>query len=83
MNSSTKLWSRGALTKTPHRRYFQQIVSAVYYCHNIGIVHRDLKAENLLLGEHNELKVCDFGLSRYVQSTHGGDRADHVHVAGG
>jgi len=48
------------------RNYFQQLISAVMYCHSKGVVHRDLKAENLLLGEHSSLKVCDFGLSRYT-----------------
>lgn len=48
------------------RDYFQQLISAVHYCHEHNIVHRDLKAENLLLGSKGELKVCDFGLSRYT-----------------
>lgn len=48
------------------RSYFQQLISAVAYCHQKGVVHRDLKAENLLLGEGSSLKVCDFGLSRYT-----------------
>eukprot|EP01065_Artemidia_motanka_P035542 TRINITY_DN43446_c0_g1_i1.p1 TRINITY_DN43446_c0_g1~~TRINITY_DN43446_c0_g1_i1.p1 ORF type:complete len:694 (+),score=169.40 TRINITY_DN43446_c0_g1_i1:144-2225(+) len=47
------------------RRYFQQFVSGVRYCHSQGVVHRDLKAENLLLDNDNRLKICDFGLSRY------------------
>ncbi|KAK7202020.1 protein kinase [Novymonas esmeraldas] len=49
------------------RNYFQQLICAVHYCHRLNIVHRDLKAENLLLGENNVLKVCDFGLSRYTK----------------
>lgn len=48
------------------RNYFQQLISAVHYCHTHKIVHRDLKAENLLLGPRGDLKVCDFGLSRYT-----------------
>jgi serine/threonine protein kinase len=52
------------------RDLFHQLMSAVCYCHQKGVVHRDLKAENLLLGEGNELKVCDFGLSRYTFQKH-------------
>eukprot|EP00759_Apiculatamorpha_spiralis_P058605 PhF_6_TR9239/c0_g1_i2/m.14608 len=44
------------------RKYFQQLISAVSACHHLGICHRDLKAENLLLDEFDNLKVCDFGL---------------------
>lgn len=54
------------------RRYFQQLVSAVHYCHHVHhIVHRDLKAENLLLDGNGDLKVCDFGLSRYASTAAG------------
>ncbi|EAN89913.1 putative protein kinase [Trypanosoma cruzi] len=49
------------------RFYFQQLISAVHYCHGINIAHRDLKAENLLVGKNNELKICDWGLSRYTK----------------
>lgn len=56
------------------RRYFQQLMSAVKYCHELGIVHRDLKAENLLLGVDNNLRVCDFGLSRYTSQAGAGDK---------
>ncbi|KAK4432230.1 CBL-interacting serine/threonine-protein kinase [Sesamum alatum] len=45
------------------RKYFQQLISAVEYCHSHGVFHRDLKPENLLLDENWELKVTDFGLS--------------------
>lgn len=45
------------------RRYFQQLISAVGYCHAHGVFHRDLKPENLLVDENGDLKVSDFGLS--------------------
>ncbi|KAF9594580.1 hypothetical protein IFM89_033550 [Coptis chinensis] len=45
------------------RRFFQQLISAVGYCHAHGVFHRDLKPENLLVDENGDLKVSDFGLS--------------------
>ncbi|XP_061037303.1 MAP/microtubule affinity-regulating kinase 3 isoform X4 [Eubalaena glacialis] len=41
----------------------QKIVSAVQYCHQKRIVHRDLKAENLLLDADMNIKIADFGFS--------------------
>ena len=43
------------------RRFFQQIISGVDYCHRHMIVHRDLKPENLLLDENLHVKIADFG----------------------
>jgi len=40
------------------RRVFNQIVQAVHYCHRNGVVHRDLKAENLLLDRNNNIKLA-------------------------
>ncbi|KAL6584952.1 CBL-interacting serine/threonine-protein kinase 25 [Orobanche minor] len=54
---------RGKLKEEFARKYFQQLISAVDYCHSRGVYHRDLKPENLLLDEDGNLKVSDFGLS--------------------
>jgi len=50
-------------TEPVARRYFQQLITAVEFCHSRGVYHRDLKPENLLLDAHGNLKVSDFGLS--------------------
>lgn len=55
--------ARGRLKEDVARRYFQQLISAVDFCHSRGVYHRDLKPENLLLDENGDLKVTDFGLS--------------------
>ncbi|KAK2981814.1 hypothetical protein RJ640_010331 [Escallonia rubra] len=55
--------AKGRFSEDLSRRYFQQLVSAVGYCHSRGVFHRDLKPENLLLDENWDLKVTDFGLS--------------------
>lgn len=55
------------------RRYFQQLMFGVYYCHAQGVAHRDLKPENLLLDASDGLKISDFGLSSFSQ-TEGKDK---------
>lgn len=74
---------RGKLAEAEARAYFQQIISAVAYCHSLHVVHRDLKPENLLCASlpnfaqpstrtsasaaQYSIKIADFGLSNIVQ----------------
>ncbi|XP_055923218.1 5'-AMP-activated protein kinase catalytic subunit alpha-2 [Eupeodes corollae] len=56
----------GKLQEHEARRFFQQIISGVDYCHRHMIVHRDLKPENLLLDHNMHVKIADFGLSNMM-----------------
>lgn len=58
---------KGRLKEDVARVYFQQLISAVDFCHSRGVYHRDLKPENLLLDEEGNLKVSDFGLSTFSE----------------
>lgn len=49
------------LKEAEARRFFQQIISGVDYCHRHMVVHRDLKPENLLLDHNLHVKIADFG----------------------
>ncbi|KAJ7530752.1 hypothetical protein O6H91_14G017500 [Diphasiastrum complanatum] len=62
-----KIVHQGRLKEDDARRYFQQLINAVDYCHSRGVYHRDLKPENLLLDSKGQLKISDFGLSALPQ----------------
>nr|XP_023880903.1 CBL-interacting serine/threonine-protein kinase 9 [Quercus suber] len=62
-----KIAKNGRLKEDEARKYFQQLINAVDYCHSRGVYHRDLKPENLLLDSYGVLKVSDFGLSAFAQ----------------
>ncbi|ESO08082.1 hypothetical protein HELRODRAFT_110322 [Helobdella robusta] len=55
---------RGALPEEKAKIMFYQLLSAIEYMHARNIVHRDLKCENILLDNENNVKVSDFGFSR-------------------
>ncbi|KAI5699518.1 hypothetical protein M8J76_003468 [Diaphorina citri] len=60
----------GQMAEKEASRLFRQILSAVAYCHANNVVHRDIKAENLLFDENGDIKLADFGFSNYFTPGH-------------
>ncbi|WCJ22489.1 CBL-interacting protein kinase 9 [Euphorbia peplus] len=73
-----KIAKYGRLSEDEARKYFQQLVNAVDYCHSRGVFHRDLKPENLLLDTYGYLKISDFGLSALSSQQVRGDGLLHT-----
>ncbi len=57
------LVAHGRMKEKEARRIYRQIVSAIEYCHNLHVIHRDLKAENLLLDSNMNVKSAESGCS--------------------
>ena len=49
------------------KNIFKQLIETIKYLHSIGIVHRDIKPDNILLDLDNTIKLCDFGVSKEVK----------------
>ncbi|EPB82510.1 CAMK/CAMKL protein kinase [Mucor circinelloides 1006PhL] len=58
------LAKRGRFSEPQTRKWFLQLIDAIQYCHSLGIIHRDLKLENILIDQDDNVKICDFGFAR-------------------
>ncbi|XP_078611222.1 uncharacterized protein LOC144881792 [Branchiostoma floridae x Branchiostoma japonicum] len=57
--------TKGHLDEAESRALFRQLIEAVAYLHRARVVHRDIRPENCLLAEGNQLKLADFGFARW------------------
>ena len=51
-------------------RIFLSVCQAVAYCHSKGILHRDLKPDNIIVGQFGEVLILDWGLAEYIDRIH-------------
>jgi len=58
-----------------------QIINAIRHAHKVGVIHRDIKPNNVLLNEDGTVKVMDFGLAKVIQE--GGTQNTVTHAAAG
>lgn len=67
-NLSEVLLEKKQFSEEETKLIFYQALLAVNYLHQIGVCHRDVKAENFILGNDNKLKMIDFGLSEFFRN---------------
>lgn len=65
----SRLTSRGPLKATEATRVAAELLSALEYAHNAGIVHRDIKPGNIMINREGQAKILDFGIARAVAET--------------
>jgi tetratricopeptide (TPR) repeat protein len=83
MGKTLRTWRLEAKRTVPEVvAMFERAGSGLAAAHEAGIVHRDFKPDNVLVGDDGQLKVTDFGLSRTVQVDWGERREEAVHPAG-
>jgi serine/threonine-protein kinase len=69
---------REALSATRLIRVFLQVASAVAYAHERGVLHRDLKPDNVMIGDFGEVRVMDWGIAKVIGAPEADDGAEVV-----
>jgi eukaryotic-like serine/threonine-protein kinase len=72
--SLDKFLSAGLLTSAQKRNIFQEILIGVSDAHRCNVIHRDLKPANILVGDREQVKLIDFGISKFKDYRLTGDK---------
>ncbi len=62
--------------------YVNQVASALQYAHNLYLIHRDVKPENMLVGTNGEILLADFGIATVAQNSYTSNKQHDVVIAG-
>ena len=63
------IYDKGTFSEKQARRYFKQLIEALEYLHDTKkVIHRDIKPQNILLDAHDNIKLCDFGSSQFLEN---------------
>jgi serine/threonine protein kinase len=84
-DSLAKVLDRGPLSRGETMRLSKQILSALHYAHQLGMVHRDLKPDNVLLDRSSgraAAKLIDFGLVKMMQNVLGPAECERLTATG-
>ena len=60
----TYLRKRRCVKEDAAKSIFIQLIQGLIYCHGRGVLHRDIKLDNLLLTPQGDIKICDFGIAK-------------------
>ena len=73
--------SNGGLKEYLSLHYFRQILNAIQYCHSVGVVHQDIKLDNVLIDlATKQAKLSDFGCASFLCDKACTDHKGETHV---
>jgi len=66
-NMASKIIKNGKIPENQAKRYFFQLMQGIDFIHDNKVAHRDIKLENVLLDSKDNVKIADFGFSRFIE----------------
>ena len=71
--SNQRVDATGHITESTIRRAIREVGQGLQFCHEQGVIHRDVKPQNILFNDAHEAKIIDFGVSKVMDSPDGSD----------